>query len=404
MPLLYLLVVKIAQLLLPLAAGISSSKKLKLFVQGRKHLFDQINLEPHAERYWFHCASLGEFEQARPVMEAIKKQKPQVSIVVSFFSPSGYEYRKNYALADKVFYLPLDTPSNAGQLLKCIKPAKVFFVKYELWYFILNAVHKKGIPAYLISANFRDNQFVFSFAGTWLFKTLKGFNTIFVQNESTLQLLQKKGISNAILTGDTRYDRVYDHSRHVNPDPALKAFKQNKPLLILGSSWPREEQILLDGLQKNSGIPYKIIIAPHDISLPHITAIQKQFAHLQPELFTEYNGASDTPLMILNTIGHLAGAYALADYAFIGGGFTGQLHNILEPLSFGAAVITGPIHHKFPEAEEAKNAGVLFEINTGADLALQLSLIPSETLKGKAAEFVHNRTGATDKIIKTIGV
>ncbi|MES2617592.1 MAG: glycosyltransferase N-terminal domain-containing protein [Bacteroidota bacterium] len=402
MQFLYLAFIKVVEWLLPLVAKLSSNPKLKAFTEGRKKTFEHLQLPSHPERYWFHCASLGEFEQARPVMESIKLSNPESSLVISFFSPSGYDQKKDYALAEAVFYLPLDTPYNAKRLIALLQPKAVFFIKYEIWYFMLKALFKKNIPVYLISANFRKGQYIFSFWGAWLFKLLKGYKTIFLQNKTSFDLLQSKGLTNIELNGDTRYDRVFDNSQKVKENANIAIFKNNIPLLILGSSWPKEESILLDYLKGNITSPLRIIIAPHDISDKHIREIQKQFEDFKPVLYTEFNSPESSDLMILNTIGHLASAYNYADIAFIGGGFTGQLHNILEPLSFGAPVVTGPIHHKFPEAEMARQAGVLFEIHSSDDLAKILSTINYQALKPNAENFIMDRKGATQSILNTL--
>lgn len=402
MQFLYLVFIKVVEWLLPVVSKFSSNPKIKAFVEGRKTIFNQLQLPPHPERYWFHCASLGEFEQARPVMESIKQNKPSASIVVSFFSPSGYEQTKNYSLAEVVFYLPLDTPANARKLISAIQPKAVFFIKYEIWFFILKTLFRNNIPVYLISANFRKGQYILSIWGLWLFKLLKGYKTIFLQNKASYDLLKNKGLNNIALSGDTRYDRVFDNSQRIKENANIAAFKNNLPLLILGSSWPKEEEILLQYLKNNESIPFTIIIAPHDISDKHISDIQLQFAEYNPVLYTAYNSSEVSKVMILNTIGHLASAYYYADFAFIGGGFTGQLHNILEPLSFGVPVITGPIHLKFPEAEMAKKEGVLFEIQSADDLKKMLSTINYKGLKQDAANFIFSRKGATLSILEAL--
>ncbi len=412
MHILYFLFVKKVELLLPIVAFFSWNKKLKLFVEGRKDLFARIKLSDNPNRYWFHCASLGEFEQAKPVIELLKEKNPETSIVISFFSPSGYEQRKDYELAEYVFYLPLDTPANAEKLVALIKPKAVLFVKYEIWYFCLKSLFKHKIPVYLISANFRKEQGIFSIWGKWLFNLLPQYTQIFVQNKTTFELLKRKGLTNITMSGDTRYDRVIQNAENIKENEIIASFKGVAPLLILGSSWPAEEDILdryLERILKDKLKPvenikqhYKIIIAPHDISERHIKSIMEKFNLHEPFLYTGKQPYPNSNLMIMNTIGHLASAYYYADVAFVGGGFTGQLHNILEPLSFGVPVITGPVHTKFPEAQMAKNSGVLFETTDASSFNNNLNIIEQNRLNDKARLFIGNHSGATAMVLNAI--
>ncbi len=400
---LYFLTLKIVECLLPAVAFFSSNKKLKAFVKGRENLFEVLKLEQNPERYWFHCASLGEFEQTRPLIEAIKKQRPSCSIVISFFSPSGYEQRKNYELAEAVFYLPIDTPKHAKQLIAVIKPKAVVFVKYEIWYFLLKKLFETNIPVYLISAHFREGQFIFKPWGKWLFQLLPRYTHIFLQNKTSFNLLKNKGLENISISGDTRYDRVIQNATMVKTNTRLEDFKQHYSLLILGSSWPKEEAILLEAMHhKNWPKDLKIIIAPHDISESHINDILKKFHHFNPILYTLNINLKNTNMLLLNTIGHLASAYHYADMAFIGGGFTGQLHNILEPLAFGVPIITGPVHHKFPEADMANKAGVLLEANDADSFVKNVLALQNAHLKPEAQSFIKLHSGATELVIKTI--
>lgn len=413
MPILYFLFVKTAELLLPVIAFVSKNKKITLFTEGRKNLFANLSLPYHPKRFWFHCASLGEFEQARPVIEKLKHLDSETSIVISFFSPSGYEQKKHYDLADTVIYLPLDTPSNARKLVRAIQPTVVVFIKYEIWYFHLKELFSKNIPAYLISAHFRSGQGIFTIWGKWLFRLLPQYKQIFLQNKTSFELLKNKDLNNITLSGDTRYDRVLQNAENVKKNETIAGFKGNGQLLILGSSWPAEEDILLQYLDSKPDYKtattgslkdrYKIIIAPHDINDKHISEIREKFRNYLPELYTEFNHfTSSGNLIILNTIGHLASAYYYADVAFIGGGFTGQLHNILEPMAFGVPLITGPVHEKFPEAGMAKAEGLLFETTDGTTFAQILDTYRQNSLKEKTKTFVRHHTGATDIVIKKI--
>ncbi len=399
---LYFIAIKLVEWLLPIYTLLINKPKLKLFIEGRKQTLLLPNLPTHQKRYWFHCASLGEFEQARPVIETLKKKDQTVSIVITFFSPSGYELRKDYALADAVFYLPLDTPSNAAKIIAKINPTQVIFIKYEIWYFLLKALFNQGIPVYLISANFRADQKLFGIFGAWLFKLLPQYKHIFLQNKAAFELLQSKGLENISISGDTRFDRVIENAKQVKANEIIETFKANKPLLILGSSWPKEESILLEYLENNPTPPFKIIIAPHDISINRIEDILKKFKTYQPQLYTNFDANNAQSILILNTIGHLASAYHYANMAFIGGGFTGQLHNILEPLSFGVPVLAGPNHQKFPEANLANASGVFFNIINAAEFELSLQKILENDLKAKSIDFIDASSGATDLVVKAI--
>jgi len=399
---LYFITIKLVDWLLPFFVSLLNKPKLILFVKGRKQTLNTPDLPAHPNRYWFHCASLGEFEQARPVIESLKQKDPTTSIVITFFSPSGYEPRKDYPLADAVLYLPLDTPGNAKKIIAKIKPTKVVFVKYEIWYFLLKALFNQGIPVYLISANFRSNQKIFSIFGQWLFQLLPHYKHIFLQNKTAFDLLQSKGLKNISISGDTRFDRVIDNAKQVKSNSVLETFIANQPLLILGSSWPKEEAILLEYLEANPTPTFKIIIAPHDISVSHVDEILNKFKSYQPQLYTNYDANKTESLLILNTIGHLASAYYYANMAFIGGGFTGQLHNILEPLSFGVPVMAGPIHSKFPEADLASKSGVFFNIANTREFEIALQKILSNDLKNKALDFINSSSGATALVVNTI--
>jgi 3-deoxy-D-manno-octulosonic-acid transferase len=399
---LYFITIKLVEWLLPIFVLLINKPKLKLFIEGRKQTLDTPNLPEHHKRYWFHCASLGEFEQARPVIESLKQKDETISIVITFFSPSGYELRNDYALADAVFYLPLDTPANAIKIINKIKPTKVVFVKYEIWYFLLKALFTQDIPVYLISANFRSNQKIFGIFGQWLFQLLTQYKHIFLQNKTAFDLLQSKGLKNISISGDTRFDRVIDNAKQVKANTVLETFKANQPLLILGSSWPKEEAILLEYLEVNPTPAFKIIIAPHDISVSHIDEILKIFKTYQPQLYTNYDANKTGSLLILDTIGHLASAYYYANMAFIGGGFTGQLHNILEPLSFGVPVMAGPIHTKFPEADLATLKGVFFNISNISEFDRVIQKTMTNDIKNKAHDFINSSSGATALVVNTI--
>jgi 3-deoxy-D-manno-octulosonic-acid transferase len=401
---LYSIVFEFINLLLPLGKYFKN-KKIKAFVNGR--LNDQaFNLDQNSqERYWFHCASLGEFEQAKPIIEKLKETEKNCQIIITFFSPSGFEYSKDYVQADAILYLPIDTAKNAKKLINKIKPKAVFFIKYELWYHHLDQLFKLQIPTYLVSAVFRKNQFLFSFFGKFIFNLLPRFNQIFLQEKNSYDFLKEKGLNNIQISGDTRFDRVKERTENNNTNNVIESFKNNQKLLILGSSWPEEESLLNHYLSQNPNFEFKVMIAPHDISSQHINEIKEKFYDYSPILFTDLQTkTSSSNLLILNTIGHLASAYFYADIAFIGGGFGKGLHNILEPLAFDVPVIFGPQTNKYPEAQSAIDAKVGFQITDFQSFEKRLNELLLHKEIGKQKDFIVSRAGASQRILKAIGV
>ena len=326
------------------------SPKMKLFVEGRKTVFNTLSqkIQPGDRTIWFHSASLGEYEQGLPVMEKVRELYPNHKIVLTFFSPSGYEIRKNTKAADVVVYLPMDTLMNAKKFMHAVKPEMVFFIKYEFWPNYLNEVRKAGIPAYLISGLFREKQVFFKWYGSFYREALKAFSHFFVQYESSKKLLQDIGFTNVTISGDTRYDRVSEILERDNSLPFIEEFINGKTTVVLGSSWPKDEAMFVDFI--NSSLDTKFIIAPHTFG--HVPALEESITK-KTILFTEKEGKNlaEYDVIIINTIGLLSKIYSYADVAYVGGGFgTSGLHNILEPAAFGVPVIIGPNHQKFPEA------------------------------------------------------
>lgn len=407
MAVIYLFITRLAEVILNLLSIFLRSGKLKDFIEGRRKQDLSVPLPKSSKRYWFHCASLGEFEQARPVIEAIKDKDPGISIVLSFFSPSGYQQRKNYSLADAVIYLPLDTPSNARKVLDYFQADQVIFVKYELWYFYLSAIHQRQIPCYLISATFRQNQFIFSYPGAWLFKLLPRFSCIFLQDENSYQLLKQKGITNIQLSGDTRYDRVKQNALKVQLNPHIEAFKSDSPMLILGSSWQAEEALAEQFLQDDDFKSFKVLIVPHDISKKHIDAIYTTVKPYGVSLYTDQQIPEGSRVMVLDTIGHLASAYYYGDLALVGGAFGKGLHNILEALSFGVPVVFGPNTGKFPEAALAMHSEVALTVTDYESLRKSiLYFLPDKkldnTIRARCIDFINWHSGATAKVLKVL--
>lgn len=350
--------------------------------------------------YWFHCASLGEFEQGKPVMEALKKQNPSIGLLVTFFSPSGYELKKDYELADYVCYLPMDSRKNAKRFLSIINIEKAFFIKYEFWYHYFTELTEKKTPFYMISAVFRKNQIFFKWYGKWYRELLLKPTKIFVQDEKSKDVLSKYNID-SVVSGDTRFDRVYETSLNAIEFPSIVKFKDDNFLVLAGSSWQAEENILAKAFNHT----YKLIIAPHDISERHIKAIEKLF----PESirYSKLRGETKQNVLIIDNIGMLSSLYQYADLAFIGGGYVGALHNILEPATFGVPVIFGPKHEKFHEAKDMLANGSAFEVNSSKDLAdivaeLKENKEKHKLLEKKNKEFVKKGKGALKEILKQI--
>ena len=315
--------------------------KAKQWVNGRKNILEK--LEP--ADYWFHCASLGEFEQGRPIIEAIKKQTPNKKILLSFFSPSGYEVRKNYHFADQVCYLPLDSPKNAKTFIKNVNPETAIFIKYEFWYNYLIQLDKKGVKSYVASSIFRKEQLFFKWYGVWFKNILKTINHFFVQNQESKDLLASIDIKESSISGDTRFDQVIQHVKQVKSIPLIEAFKGNQQLIVCGSTWPKDEELILKTAQKYTNL--KWLIAPHNIQNSKNLARQSK-GILYSEATTD--NIKKHSILIIDNIGMLSNIYQYANVSYIGGGFDSGIHNILEAAAFGCPTLFGPKHHKFKEA------------------------------------------------------
>ena len=372
--------------------------KAKSWILGRKHFWEKLPNVENREIYWFHCASLGEFDQGLPMMNLIKEHNPAIYILVTFFSPSGFEnYHKRKNSADFVCYLPLDKKSNARQFIQHFKPQKVFFIKYEFWTNYIYEAKKSNAKIYSISALFRPEHRFFKWYGNQFRETLRKIDFFFVQNQSSLELLQSIGINQAMLTGDTRFDRVIENKANVQTDSIIEAFIQNKKAFVIGSSWPEDED-LLKNLILNCGYP--VIIAPHDISENHLLQIEKKFEN-ETIRYSNWTVNSTKKILLIDSIGKLANAYSYGQIAFIGGGFSGNLHNILEPAVFGLPVIFGPKHKRFPEAQTFIDAGIGFSVTDEETLRFAFNNIiqNQENLKIKTTDLVLASQGATQKII-----
>jgi 3-deoxy-D-manno-octulosonic-acid transferase len=338
--------------------------------QWRKHLQEALaDWSPEQPRIWMHCASLGEFEQGRPLIEKIKQERPETRILLTFFSPSGYSIRKDYVHADFVMYLPLDLPRNTRDFLRIVKPDLGIFVKYEFWWNYIASAKKAGIPLVLIAGLFRPKQYFFQFYGSWFRRQLASFKHFFVQNEAAAQLLQEVNISAVSVVGDPRVDRVLQIAAQVPSFPKIEQWRANRPTLVVGSSWPSDEEILFPFLVNTLPQDWAVILAPHDISTRHI----QQIEHSLPLSFEKYSDwtatdPSDSRVLLIDNIGMLSGLYQYGRIAYIGGGFGAGIHNTLEPMAFSLPVIFGPRFEKFEEARLTVAGGGAFTIGDTGEL------------------------------------
>jgi 3-deoxy-D-manno-octulosonic-acid transferase len=349
MKLLYNFVVFIASLFLPIIALFN--KKIKLFTLGRKKSFSKISKLKNAKTIWIHAASLGEFEQARPIIEEIRNTYSEYKVLVTFFSPSGYEIRKNYNLADVVCYLPLDSESNARKFVKEVNPVLVLFIKYEFWPNLLNELKKKEIKTILVSGILRKNQLFFKYYGGFMRTSLKAFHHFFVQDDTSKELLNSINFSSVTVSGDTRFDRVSNMLTQENTLDFIKDFKNNQYTVVAGSTWEEDEELLVNYINHKASANEKFIIAPHNIKKATVLKLQ-QAIHKKPLLFSKKEGKnlSEYRVLIIDTIGILTKIYAAADVAYVGGALKTGLHNILEPAAFGIPVVIGNKYKKFKEA------------------------------------------------------
>lgn len=387
------------------------NKKAKLWLNGRKNIFKKIEtaVTKNNKLAWFHCASLGEFEQGRPLIEAYRQKFPEHSIMLTFFSPSGYEIRKNYDKADFIFYLPIDSPRNAKRFLDLTKPDIVFFVKYEFWHYYINEIGKRKIPLYLVSGIFRENQRFFKWYGGTFRKMLNKFNCFFLQNRDSQDLLNSIGINNSIITGDTRFDRVFTIAQQAKTLPLIEKFKNQQKVLVLGSSWQPDEELIINYFN-DTPHKLKLIVAPHEVSKENVNRISKNISNdkniIKYSEATEKN-IENADVLIIDSIGLLSSLYRYGDIAYIGGGFGKGIHNILEAATFGLPVIFGPEHQKFKEAKDLISAGGANSICNFKELKLTLDQYLSDSQRIEAAgkitlEYISKNRGATEKILEYI--
>lgn len=370
--------------------------KAKKWVLGRENYFKKLPKINASKVIWFHCASLGEFDMALPAMHLLKEKQPDCFLLVTFFSPSGMEYyQKRKNSVDLAIYLPIDTPINAKRFIQHFHPEKAFFVKYEFWSNYIFEAKKQHIQVFSLSCLFRKDQRFFKWYGSFFRKTLHAIDFFYTQDEASGLLLKSIGISNYICVGDTRYDRVIENKLLLENNERISTFLMGEKAIILGSTWPKDELFLIPFILKNP--QQKFILAPHTINEKHIVSIEK----LLHGRTSRYTDTGNNQVLLLNTIGHLASAYAYGKIAYVGGGFTGKLHNILEPSVFGLPVLFGPKFKKFPEASRFIEHGTGFTISTAEAFEKTIALIEInlDEISARTAELVVKNTGASKKIL-----
>jgi 3-deoxy-D-manno-octulosonic-acid transferase len=405
--LLYGLGVKIASL---------RKTKAKQWVNGRKnwqqHLNEKITKLNSTKIIWVHCASYGEFEQGRPLIESIKKNYPEYKIVLTFFSPSGYEAFKDWKGADIICYLPLDTKRNANLFLDIVKPQHAIFIKYEFWVNFLKALKQKNIPTYLVSAVFKPHHPFFRWYGGIFKKSLNTFNKLFIQDEKSAALLKSINILNYEVCGDTRFDRVIEIKQNFSPLPYFENFCSSNPVLIVGSSWAGDEELTLMAYKQLNSTTLKLIIVPHDVNEENIARLKEllSFNGFSFSIFSEQKEADDSKILIVDTIGLLNKIYHYATLTYVGGGFNGGIHNTLEPaVHLKPVFFSDTKYEKFNEAVDLINLGVAFNINNSSDLKNRIEnyLHNPQLLnevKEKLKSYFEKNGGSTQKIINSLNL
>ena len=397
------------------------NEKVRKMWRGEREAFRILRekVDPNAKYVWFHAASLGEFEQGRPLMEQLRKDHPEYKILLTFFSPSGYEVRKNYEGADIITYLPLDTITNARRFLRTVRPVMAFFIKYEFWYNYLHILKHRNVPVYSVSSIFREDQVFFKWYGRQYGRVLNCFTHFFVQNEISKELLAKIGITNTTVVGDTRFDRVLQIKEAAKQLPIVEAFVKDAPqVFVAGSSWPPDEEIFikyfLDKLsgkaERNEHKNWKLIIAPHVIGEDHLKQIEKLLEGRKVIRYTEATeeNVQNAEVLIINCFGLLSSIYHYGQVAYVGGGFGVGIHNLLEAAVWDVPVFFGPNNQKFQEAQGLKTSGG-FEIKNYEDFASQMDKFASDAgylneQGRKAGHFVKGQSGATGKVLSAVSL
>ena len=397
------------------------NEKVRKMWRGEREAFRILRekVDPNAKYVWFHAASLGEFEQGRPLMEQLRKDHPEYKILLTFFSPSGYEVRKNYEGADIITYLPLDTITNARRFLRTVRPVMAFFIKYEFWYNYLHILKHRNVPVYSVSSIFREDQVFFKWYGRQYGRVLNCFTHFFVQNEISKELLAKIGITNTTVVGDTRFDRVLQIKEAAKQLPIVEAFVKDAPqVFVAGSSWPPDEEIFikyfLDKLsgkaERNAHKNWKLIIAPHVIGEDHLKQIEKLLEGRKVIRYTEATekNVQNAEVLIINCFGLLSSIYHYGQVAYVGGGFGVGIHNLLEAAVWDVPVFFGPNNQKFQEAQGLKTCGG-FEINNYEEFASQMDKFAASAdylneQGRKAGHFVKGQSGATGKVLSAVSL
>lgn len=400
------------------------SKKVKMMWQGERKAIRTVRekMDPDAKYVWFHAASLGEFEQGRPIMERFRKERPEYKILLTFFSPSGYEVRKNYEGADIICYLPLDTPRNARRFLRTIRPEMAFFIKYEFWYNYLHILRHRNIPVYSVSSIFRPDQIFFRWYGRQYGKVLKCFTRFFVQNERSRDLLAKIGIHDVTVSGDTRFDRVLSIKEQSKELPIVSAFLNGRNGFVAGSSWQPDEEIFIPYMLRNNP-DWKLIIAPHVIAEDHLKQIETLLEGKKVVRYTVAREAwessdqrrkeeiqkqlAEADAIIINCFGLLSSIYRYGKVAYVGGGFGVGIHNVLEAAVWGMPVIFGPNHERFQEAVALIAEGGGFSISDEHDFEIFMRKFSTDPAalsdaSRKAGEYVKSQSGATDAVMSVV--
>lgn len=385
--------------------------KTNKWVHGRQGIFETLEktLSENHKVVWMHCASLGEFEQGRPLLERLKEQGTRYKVLLTFFSPSGYEVRKNYEDADWVFYLPMDSKKNAKRFLEIINPELVIFVKYEFWYYYLKEIKKKNIPLLLVSGIFRKEMHFFKWYGNFSRKMLNCFTHFFVQDEPSKQLLGGAGFNNVSITGDTRFDRVIEIAEKTESIALIEQFTNSKKTVVAGSTWPEDEEVLQKTIADINDPELKLIIAPHEITEKHLNDIEKLFptAIRFSQLMTHPSPLT-TKTLIIDNIGMLSRLYKYATITYVGGGFNASgIHNILEAAVYGKPVLFGPHHQKFKEAVDLIKTGGAFSVsNADSAIAIFQKLLNKKEDYLQSCEsslkYVYANKGATEKVMQFI--
>ena len=367
-------------------------------------------VDPEAQYVWFHAASLGEFEQGRPLMEQLRRDHPEYKILLTFYSPSGYEVRKNYQGADIICYMPIDTVTNARRFLRTIRPVMAFFIKYEFWYNYLHILKHRKVPVYSVSSIFRPDQIFFKWYGREYGHVLKCFTHFFVQNEVSCKLLAGIGIPEATVTGDTRFDRVLQIKDAAKQLPVVETFKQDRKVFVAGSSWQPDEDIFIQYFNEHP--EWKLIIAPHVIGEEHLKQILSKLEGRKTVRYTavqDNSSLDDADVLIIDCFGLLSSIYRYGDVAYVGGGFGVGIHNLLEAAVWNIPVLFGPNNKRFQEAQELMAAGGGFEISDGQDFARLMDRFDNDEDYRKkcgkqAGSYVEQHAGATPQILSAVGL